>query len=173
MRRARVKRPRLIVKTWGVLIVLPAPFREEVAYKIFKKHKKWILKKHEELRIAYEYSRKVKLMHRSRKELRELVEKYVEEAALKILGENPCKINIRKMRTRWASCSIRKTITVNELVKHLPEYLISYLAYHEVCHLVQLRHNQEFWSCVEKQFKNYRELEKELLVYEVKLGLHD
>jgi Predicted metal-dependent hydrolase len=162
-----------MVKTWGVLIVLPPHSSRKIAYKLLEKHKNWVLKKHEELIRAYEYSRKVKLKRRSRKELEKLVGKYVEEAALKILGENPCRVNIRKMRTRWASCSIRKTITVNELVKYLPDYLISYLVYHEVCHLVELRHNREFWSCVEKQFKNYRELEKELLVYEVKLGLHD
>ncbi len=97
----------------------------------------------------------------------------MEQAAKDILGMNPCRIVIRKMKTRWASCSPKGTITINTLARHLPNHLISYIIYHEICHIIEPRHNKAFWTCVQKHYPNYRELEEDLLMYEVKLGLHD
>jgi len=164
-------RPKLEVKPWGILVTLPEGVDENEAYRIIDKHKLWIEKKHAELLEALEHLRNAKLEKRSKAEFRNLVEKLVEQAAKDILGMNPCRIVIRKMKTRWASCSLKGTISINSLARYLPDHLISYIVYHEICHIIEPRHNKAFWTCVQKFFPNYKELEKELLVYEVKLGL--
>jgi len=101
-----------------------------------------------------------------------LLKKIVKQVTREVLGVNPCRIVVRKMKTRWASCSFKGTITVNSLAIHLPEHLIAYIVYHEICHLIEPRHNEAFLECIRGRYPNYGELEKELLAYEIKLGLH-
>ena len=165
-------RPKLEIKPWGILVFLPEGVSEDEAYRIIEKHESWIKEKHAELLKVLESSRNIELVERSKAEFRNLVKKLVEQAARDVLGINPCRIIIRKMKTRWASCSPKGTITINTLARHLPNNLISYIIYHEICHIIEPKHNKAFWTCVQKYYPNYRELEKELLIYEVKLGLH-
>ena len=169
---SRNTRPKLEIKPWGILVFLPEGVDKSEAYRIIEKHKLWIKEKHAELLKALENSRNIELVERSETEFRNLVEKLVEQAAKDILGMNPCRIVIRKMKTRWASCSPKGTITINTLARHLPNHLISYIIYHEICHIIEPRHDKAFWACVQKHYPNYRELEEDLQMYEVKLGLH-
>lgn len=165
-------KPKLEVKPWGILVILPEGADENEAYRIIEKHGSWIEEKHAELLEALERSRNIELVKRSKAEFRNLVERLVEQATKDVLGVNPCRIVVRKMKSRWASCSPKGTITINELARYLPNHLVSYIIYHEICHILEPRHNREFWMCVQKRYPNCRELEKELLVYEVKLGLY-
>jgi hypothetical protein len=165
-------RPKLEVKPWGILVTLPEGVDENEAYRIIERHKLWIEEKHAELLEALERSRNIELIERSKTEFRELVEKLVEQATKDVLGMNPCRIVVRRMKSRWASCTPKGTITINTLARHLPNHLVSYIIYHEICHIIEPRHNKAFWACIQKHCPNYKELEKELLVYEVKLGLH-
>lgn len=172
VRHSKIKYPKITVKTWGVLILLPHNMSIENTCSLIKKYEKWIISKYNELQKALEYSKNLKLMNRSRKELEIFTREVLNRISHEDIDVSCCRILIRKMKTKWASCSTRKTITINELAKYLPDYLVSYLIYHEVCHLLERRHNKRFWSCVEKHCPNYMELEKELFAYEVKLGLH-
>ncbi len=166
------KNLKLEVKPWGIQVTLPIGTRIEEAYRIIEKHKTWIQKKQTELLEALEYSRRINLVDRSMAEFRGLVEKLVEQATLMVLGMNPCKIVIRKMRTRWASCSPKGTLTINSLARYLPDDLLSYIIYHEICHVIEPRHNKAFWTCVQKYFPKPIEKEKELIAYEIRLGLN-
>jgi predicted metal-dependent hydrolase len=71
----------------------------------------------------------------------------------------------RKMKTKWASCSSRRNLTVNMLMRCLPEHLLEYVVFHEIAHMIEKRHNDKFWKIVSKEFKNYEELEKGLFIY--------
>ena len=164
---------KLEIKPWGLIITLPEGSNENEIYRIIEKHKAWIEEKHTKLLKAIERSRKLKLTSRSRNEFRNMVKKLVEKAANEILGLNPCKVVIRKMKTRWASCSPKGTITINALASYLPKHLITYIIYHELCHILEPKHNREFRKCLEKHYPNYKELEEELLAYEIKLSLHE
>lgn len=164
-------RPKLEVKPWGILVTLPEGVDGNEAYRIIERHRAWIEKKHAELLEALERSRNVELVERSKAEFRNLVKELVEQATKEILGMNPCRIVIRKMKSRWASCSPKGTITINTLASYLPDHLISYIIYHEICHIIEPKHNKDFWICIQKRYPNYKEMEKELLAYEIKLGL--
>jgi len=170
---SRGTRPKLEVRPWGVVVILPEGMNKNKAYRIIEKHRLWIEEKHADLLTALEHSRNVELVKRSEAEFRNLVEKLVEQAANDILGMNPCRVVIRKMKTRWASCSPKGTITINKLARFLPDHLISYIVYHEICHIIDPKHDKSFRTCIQKYYPNYKELERRLLIYEVKLGLHE
>jgi predicted metal-dependent hydrolase len=72
-------------------------------------------------------------------------------------------ISIKGQRTRWGSCSARKTLSFNyRLMRHRKE-VIDYVIIHELCHLKELNHSKKFWQLVEGMCPSARELKKELL----------
>lgn len=57
---------------------------------------------------------------------------------------------LRGPRTRWASCSGRKSISVNFQLLFLPKNLVRYVFIHELCHTVHLDHGAKFWALCRK-----------------------
>lgn len=53
---------------------------------------------------------------------------------------------IRAQKTRWGSCSSRKTISLNRNLVFLPQHLVRSLMLHELAHTLVLDHSQRFWS---------------------------
>jgi predicted metal-dependent hydrolase len=78
-----------------------------------------------------------------------------------LLGVKANRIIVRRMRTRWGSCtSARRTIRLNtELAKKPPECL-EYVIVHELVHLLEPSHNATFISLMDKfmpQWRHYRD----------------
>ena len=160
--RRDIKYPRLEFKTGGLLFVLPKNADEE---EIIKKHEKWICQRGQDIKTAIKESRKKRLdFDRIDEEFKRLVNTFVKEATRE-LGVNINRIYFRKMKSKWGSCSSKKNMTINTLLKYLPEDLLRYVIYHETVHLVERKHNEHFWSMVSSKFENHQEDEKELLVY--------
>lgn len=72
------------------------------------------------------------------------------------------RISIRQARTRWGSCSSKGNLSFNYKLLFLPEELQDYVIVHELCHLKELNHGQDFWRLVSKQIPNYRRLRTRL-----------
>lgn len=89
------------------------------------------------------------------------------------MGAEINKIFFRTMKTKWASCSKKRNLTINKLMKYLPEKLLKYIVFHEIAHLKQKRHNDIFWEIISRKFNNYEDLEKELFIYWFKLASDD
>lgn len=70
---------------------------------------------------------------------------------------------IRKMKTRWGSCDIQNhTLLFNlELAKRSNKE-IEYVVVHELTHLKEKRHNSKYYSIIDKNLKNWREIENKL-----------
>ncbi|MBI1389950.1 MAG: DUF45 domain-containing protein [bacterium] len=64
--------------------------------------------------------------------------------------------SIRNQRTRWASCSRRKTISLNQKLLFFPPELVRYIFIHELCHTIHLNHSRRFWKLVEMLEPEYR-----------------
>jgi len=171
--RDRRQNPVIEVESWGVRLKVPEGYGEREIQELIKSHKAWIEDKRRELEEALKRSTNIELVNRDLKSFKELVRKLVDTMAMKLLGVNPGKITIRKMRSKWASVSPRGIITINSYARYLPEHLISYIVVHEICHLLERKHNRRFWNCVKKYYENYKELESELLAYELKLGIRE
>ena len=75
------------------------------------------------------------------------------------------RIFIRRQKTKWASCSSRGNLSFNFWLICLPRELIKYVVCHEVLHMRENRHNKAFWEMMEREFENYKQMERSLFEY--------
>lgn len=55
-------------------------------------------------------------------------------------------LKIRKMKSRWGSCTARKSINLNSWLIMLPEHLSDYVILHELVHTRVPNHGERFWE---------------------------
>ncbi|HOI97672.1 MAG TPA: SprT family zinc-dependent metalloprotease [Candidatus Pacearchaeota archaeon] len=81
----------------------------------------------------------------------------------KKIGVMPKAYSIKKMKTRWGTCGREsRHIWMNlELVKK-PINCIEYVTVHELLHLIEKKHNENFVSLMTKFQPNWRETKDEL-----------
>ncbi len=72
------------------------------------------------------------------------------------------KITIRDQKSRWGSCSKDGNLNFNYKILFLPTELQDYVIVHELCHLGELNHSQNFWRLVGKTLPDYNNLRKKL-----------
>ena len=79
------------------------------------------------------------------------------------LGIAAPKARVRRMRSRWGSCSLRsRTITINlELAGHPPACL-EYIVVHELLHYVVQPHNTRFYALLDHHLPNWEDARREL-----------
>ncbi|HKE97213.1 MAG TPA: SprT family zinc-dependent metalloprotease [Povalibacter sp.] len=73
------------------------------------------------------------------------------------------RIQIRRQRTRWGSCSAKGTISLNVCGVFQEPAVLRYLLIHELSHTRHMNHSRRFWSLVESLEPDYRRLDRELL----------
>lgn len=69
------------------------------------------------------------------------------------------RVTVRNQKTRWGSCSVRGTISLNWRLIQVPETVRDYIILHELMHLRHLNHSARFWAEVEKVCPDYRAAE--------------
>lgn len=69
---------------------------------------------------------------------------------------------VRGQKTLWASCSHKKSISLNYKLLFLPPHLVHYVFIHELCHTVHMDHSAQFWALVGSRLGNYRSVDREL-----------
>lgn len=79
----------------------------------------------------------------ARKELTEASKRY---AAL--MGVDFRRIIIRDQKSRWGSCSATGELSYSWRLILTPDYVLDYVAAHEVAHLRHLDHSARFWRLV-------------------------
>lgn len=58
------------------------------------------------------------------------------------------RICVRDLKYRWSSCTPAGTLSFNWRVVQAPMIVIDYLVVHELAHIVEANHSQEFWNIV-------------------------
>jgi predicted metal-dependent hydrolase len=59
-------------------------------------------------------------------------------------------LKIRKMKTRWGSCTAKKSINLNSWLMMIPESLSDYVILHELAHTKFPNHGSSFWKELDK-----------------------
>ncbi|MCZ3366539.1 MULTISPECIES: M48 family metallopeptidase [Methanobacterium] len=161
--RRDIKYPRLELKTGNLILIVPKKYKQP--QKLIEEHQEWIYNKFSLIKESKERANKKKLNHqRTEEKLRELVSLYVKKDATK-LGAMPSSVRFRNMNSKWGSCSNKKTLTLNKLLKYLPYDLIEYVVYHEMVHLIERKHNKNFWKIISDKFTDYKQKEDDLMDY--------
>lgn len=72
-------------------------------------------------------------------------------------------LTIRKMKTRWGVCNKKlQKITLNYNLIYMDTKYLDYVIVHELSHFIHFDHSKNFWSLVEENEPNYRQIRKEM-----------
>ena len=66
----------------------------------------------------------------------------------KRLGEKPTRITLKDTSSRWGSCSSTKHLSFCWKLALAPEFVLDYIIAHEVSHLKEMNHSNQFWETV-------------------------
>jgi predicted metal-dependent hydrolase len=81
-------------------------------------------------------------------------------------GLKPTGLKIRKMKSKWGSCSTKGSITLNSQLARLEPGFLEYVIIHELCHLRHHNHGKMFYAMLSGLFPEWKETRKELKKYQ-------
>jgi predicted metal-dependent hydrolase len=79
-----------------------------------------------------------------------------------IMGLNYKEIKLKKMKSRWGSCSSEKVITFNTQLVKLKKEQVDYVVVHELAHLVHMNHSKSFHDLVESYILDSKRVRKDI-----------
>ena len=71
-------------------------------------------------------------------------------------------LRIRRMTTRWGSCTSRSVITMNPLLIQAAPQCIDYVLAHELVHLLELGHTPRFYAIMDVVMPDWKARQKQL-----------
>jgi len=161
--RRDIKHPRIEFRTGNLILILPKNYKNKE--KLLQRHKKWIQQKKSSITLTKKIVKGKKLPQPiNKKEFEIFVQEKTKEFCKK-LDTRIEKIFIRKMCTKWGSCSQNRNLTINSLLAYLPKQIIEYVVFHEIVHTKERKHNETFWNIVEQKYPNHQKIENELFGY--------
>jgi predicted metal-dependent hydrolase len=75
-------------------------------------------------------------------------------------------VSVKKMKSRWGSCSSDNHIALSIWLMQLPDDLIEYVLCHELAHINQKHHQTGFWQELATMVPDYKERRKALRTYQ-------
>jgi predicted metal-dependent hydrolase len=75
------------------------------------------------------------------------------------------KVRIKKLTSRWGSCSAKNDISLSYFLVQLPAEFIDYVILHELVHTKYLNHGPDFWSAFTNALPSARRLQKQIKAY--------
>ncbi len=82
----------------------------------------------------------------------------------KILKVKVNRIQIRKMKNKWGSCSSKGTLTLNEELTKLPFEYVEYVIVHELLHLIIKNHGRTFKTLLHAYLPEGDKIHEKLMV---------
>jgi predicted metal-dependent hydrolase len=93
-----------------------------------------------------------------KKQIPELIEKWERTMKLKLNTWG-----VKQMKTKWGTCNIdAKRIWLNLELAKKPRHCLEYIIVHEMVHLLERHHNDNFVSYMDKFLPSWRQHKKEL-----------
>ena len=72
------------------------------------------------------------------------------------------KVFIKNTKTKWGSCSSKGNLNFSYKIVFLDPELQDYLIVHELCHIAEMNHGENFWNLVQQQIPNAKYLHQKL-----------
>jgi len=114
-------------------------------------------------RPSASYDKKKTLMEEwYRSQLKEILPDLITkwEAIIQVKSES---FSIRKMKTKWGSCNTdKKTILLNLELAKKPLECIEFIVVHELVHLQERKHNDNFVALMDKHLPKWRHIREQL-----------
>jgi predicted metal-dependent hydrolase len=66
------------------------------------------------------------------------------------------KFTVKKIHSRWGSCSVRGNLNFSLYLWNTPSFVIDYVIVHELCHLKHMNHSKAFWDLVGANYPQYQ-----------------
>jgi predicted metal-dependent hydrolase len=97
-----------------------------------------------------------------RRRLRELVPPLLNKWQ-RILGVTLADWRIRRMKTKWGTCSVdARRIWLNLELAKKPVQCLEYILAHELCHLLERHHTERFTALMDRHLPQWRSRRQEL-----------
>lgn len=84
----------------------------------------------------------------------------------------PNEIRVKLMKSRWGSCSSKGNLNFSLNLVLLPKEVVDYIIVHELAHLKELNHSNQFWEIVENYYPVCAESKKWLKMNTFNLKLN-
>ena len=157
----RSNRKTICAETDGYNITVRAPFGVsfDIIEKFLDRNMKKILACAKKQREKKEQTEKIKKLNDGEicqcfETAKDVIEKKAEYFS-SLIGVRYGRIKLKKMRTRWGSCSSEGNMNFNFLLALTPEYVLSGVVAHEVCHLKHMNHSRSFYDELYKIYPEY------------------
>ncbi len=72
----------------------------------------------------------------------------------------PTRLRLRRMKSRWGSCSSKGAITLNTHLMRVQLPLIDYVITHELCHLIEHNHSARYYELLGNVMPDWRARKK-------------
>ena len=71
------------------------------------------------------------------------------------MGVVPSAVKVNSAKTRWGSCSSKRSINFSWRLALADDDVIDYVIVHELAHLIEMNHSARFWAIVESVLPDY------------------
>lgn len=123
------------------------------------KHDKLILLVHPNATVDQKH---IVIQEWYRDQLKKLVPKYIAKWE-EIMNVQVSEFGIKKMKTKWGTCNREaKRIWINLELAKKPQECLEYIVIHEMVHLIERTHNNNFVAHMDKFLPQWRHLKEEL-----------
>ncbi len=143
-------------------VVVRAPFKisKKIIDDFVSKHTDWITKKLDSVKSKKEYENiDMETAEKLKKQAKEIILPRVSYFS-EIMGVFPERVSINSAKTRFGSCSSKKSLNFSYRLVFYPPEAIDYVCVHELAHLTEMNHSKKFWAIVEKYLPDYKERKK-------------
>jgi len=85
----------------------------------------------------------------------------------------PTAVKINGAKTRWGSCSNKKSLNFSWRLVMADDEVIDYVVVHELAHITEMNHSERFWAIVEGVMPDYQGRRARLDELQQRLGGED
>jgi len=104
----------------------------------------------------------------ARRDLTAKTQEYAEKMCVEPLG-----IKINGAKTRWGSCSAKKSLNFSWRLMMADDDVIDYVVVHELAHIKEMNHSPKFWAIVEGILPDYKQRQAKLKKLQKRLSTEE